>query len=33
MRISSGVYFCRIDARPLDGSAGFVRTAKMILMK
>lgn len=30
---SSGVYFCRINARSVDGSKTFVQTTKMLLMK
>ncbi len=31
--VSSGVYFCRIDARSVDGTKNFVQTTKMVLMK
>ncbi|MFZ4619614.1 MAG: choice-of-anchor D domain-containing protein, partial [Bacteroidota bacterium] len=33
MPVSSGVYFCRIDARSIDGTKNFVQTIKMVLMK
>jgi hypothetical protein len=31
--VGSGVYFYRIDARPIDGSDAFAQVKKMILMK
>jgi hypothetical protein len=31
--VGSGVYFYRIEARPTDGSAAFISSRKMVLLK
>ncbi len=32
-KVSSGLYFCRINAKSADGSKSFVQTTKMLLVK
>ena len=32
-KVASGIYFCRLDAKSIDGSKTFAQSIKMILMK